>query len=61
MSRLMRKPTICICENKDVNQFHGNGEADQLNGNREVDQGLCFCYMDSTLPLLLKSETLISF
>ena len=47
MSRLMRKPTICICENKG---------ADQLRGNREVDQRLCFRYTDSTLPLLFKSE-----
>ena len=47
MSRLMRKPTICICENKG---------ADQLRGNREADQRLCFRYADSTLPLLLKSE-----
>ena len=29
----MRKPTFCICENKD---------ADQLRGNREADQRLCF-------------------
>ena len=43
----MRKPTICICENKD---------ADQLRGNREADQRLCFLYTDSTLPLLFKSE-----
>ena len=35
LSRLMRKPTICICENKD---------ADQLRGNREADQRLCFRY-----------------
>ena len=47
MSRLMGKPTICICENKD---------ADQLRGNREADQCLCFRYSDSTIPLLLKSE-----
>ena len=47
MSRLMIKPTICICENKDT---------DQLRGNREADQRLCFRYKDSTLPLLLKSE-----
>ena len=43
----MRKPTICICENKD---------ADQLRGNREADQRLCFRYIDSTIPLLSKSE-----
>ena len=43
----MRKPTICLCENKD---------ADQLRGNREADQRLCFRYTDSTVPLLLKSK-----
>ena len=43
----MRKPTFCICENKD---------ADQLRGYREADQRLCFRYTDSTIPLLPKSE-----
>ena len=43
----MRKPTFCICENKD---------ADQLHSNREADQPLCFRYIDSTIPLLSKSE-----
>ena len=43
LSRVVRKPAFCICENKD---------ADQLRGNREADQRLCFCYMDSTIPLL---------
>ena len=47
LSRVMRKPTICICEIKD---------ADQLRGNREADQRLCFRYTDSTIPLLSKSE-----
>ena len=47
MSHLVRKPTICIGENKG---------ADQLRGNREADQRLCFLYSDSTLPPLLKSE-----
>ena len=47
MSCRMRKPTIYIWENKD---------ADQLHGDREADQRLCFCYTDSTCPLLLKSE-----
>ena len=32
-ARVMRKPTFCICKNKD---------ADQLRGNRETDQRLCF-------------------
>ena len=47
LSRVIRKPTFFICENKD---------ADQLRGNCEADQRLCFRYTDSTIPLLAKSE-----
>ena len=47
LSRVVRKPAFCICENKD---------SDQLRGNREADQRLCFRYTDSTIPLLSKSE-----
>ena len=47
MSRVVRKPAFCICENKD---------ADQLRGNREADQRLCFRYSDCTIPLLPTSE-----
>ena len=47
MSRVVRKPDKCICVNKD---------ADQLHGNCEADQRLCFHYIDSTIPLLPKSE-----
>ena len=47
LSHVMRKPTFCICENK---------AADQLRGNREADQRLCFRYIDSTIPLLSRSE-----
>ena len=47
LSRVVRKPAFCICENKD---------ADQLRGNREADQRLCFRYTDSIIPLLPKSE-----
>ena len=36
----MRKPTFCICENKDA----------------EADQRLCFRYIDGTIPLLSKSK-----
>ena len=43
----LRKPDFYICENK---------AADQLCGNRTTDQGLCFCYMESTISLLPKSE-----
>ena len=45
MSPLIGKSTICIGENKDV---------DQLRGNREADQRLCFRYADSAIPLLSK-------
>ena len=45
----MRKPEFCISENKD---------ADQLRGKREADQRLCFRYINSTIPLLPKSEIL---
>ena len=47
MSRIVRKPAFRICENKD---------ADQLRSNREANQRLCFCYTDSTIPLLSNSE-----
>ena len=44
---IMRKPTICICENKD---------ADQLHSYCEADLRLCFRYTESTMPLLSKSN-----
>ena len=43
----MRKPDLCIRENKD---------ADQLHSNCAADQRLCFCYIDSEIPLVLKSD-----
>ena len=43
----MKKPAFCICENKD---------ADQLRSNCAADQRICFRYVDSTIPLLPKSE-----
>ena len=43
MSRVVRKPAFCICEN--------NGAEQNL-----ADQRLCFRYTDSTIPLLPKSE-----
>ena len=47
LSHVMRKLDFCTCENKD---------ADQLRGIREADQRLFFCFIDSTIPLLSKSE-----
>ena len=53
MSRFMRKPAICICENKGADQLRGNREADHY---READQRLYFRLTESTTPLLLKSK-----
>ena len=49
LSHVMRKPTVCICENKD---------ADHLRGYRfrEADQRLCFLYIDRTIRLLAKCK-----
>ena len=47
MSLVMRKPDFCKCEIKG---------ADQLRSNCETDQRLCFCYSDSTIPLLLTAK-----
>ena len=47
LSLSIRKPAFCICQNKDADQLHGDGEADQR---------LCFRYIVSTIPLLHKSE-----
>ena len=43
MSRIVRKQTFCICENKD---------ADQLRGNRKANQRLCFRYIVQSLYFL---------
>ena len=42
LSRIVRKPAFCICENKGTDQFLGNCEA---------DQHLRFRYIASTIPL----------
>ena len=47
MSRVMRKPAFCICENKD---------ADQVRSNLEADQCLSFHYTDRTIPLFLNPK-----
>ena len=41
------KPAFCICENKNP---------DQLSSNSAFDLRLCFRNIDSTIPLLRKSE-----
>ena len=47
LSPVVRKPAFCICENKD---------ADQLCSNCAADQPFCFRYINSTIPVLSKSE-----
>ena len=42
----MRKTFFSICKKKGVDQVHCNHAADQR---------LCFCYIDSVIPLLPKS------
>ena len=44
----MRNLAFWICENKDADQLHGVHAA--------ADQCLCFHYIDSTIPLLPKSQ-----
>ena len=46
----MRKPAFRILENKDSDQLCGKCTADQR------DQHLCFCYIDSKIPLPSKSK-----
>ena len=46
MSCCTRKTTVCICENKDADQ----------RSYCEAVQRLCYCYTDSTIPLLSKSK-----
>ena len=47
LSHIKRKPAFYICENEG---------ADQLCNNCTADQRLCFRCIDSTIPLLYKSE-----
>ena len=47
----MRKPTLCICENKG---------ADQLRSNCATDQRLCFRHTYRTIPLLQPSSHRLS-
>ena len=49
LSRIMRKPAFrtCICKIKGT---------DQLWGNPTADQRLCVRHIDSTIPILSKTE-----
>ena len=48
LSRFMKKPVFCICEQ--------NKGTDQLHSNHAADQHLYFCYINITIPLLSESE-----
>ena len=56
----MRKPALCICKYKGADQLRSyyvkTKGADQLRSNCAADQHLCFCYIDSTIPLLPKLQ-----
>ena len=47
MNGIMGKHAFCTWESKG---------ADQLHGSCSTDQHLCFCFIDSTIPVLPKSE-----
>ena len=49
----MRKPALCICKNKGV---------DQLRSNHPAEQRPCFSFIDtcSTIPLLPKSSKVVT-
>ena len=51
LSRDVRKPDFCICENKD---------ADQLRGNRKADQSFCFHHLDSKYLCFLNPKFQVS-
>ena len=40
----MRKTTICICENKDADQLHGNREADRHEIRDSNPTGAVLCH-----------------
>ena len=46
MNCVIRKQTFSICDKG----------ADQLHSNCKADQPICFCYTDSTIPLLSESK-----
>ena len=51
LSHESRHEKTCFCISK-------NKSTDQLCGNCAADQCLCYCYTDSTIPLLPKSKVL---
>ena len=53
----MRKPALCICINEGEDKLRSNLAADQ---HRAADQRHCFRFIDSTIPLQPKSETILS-
>ena len=50
MSHVMRKPDVCLCENKG---------ADQLCSICTADQQLSFCYKDGTTPTYIQNFKLL--
>ena len=50
------KLTYELCHEKTCFHICENKGADQLHGKHAADQRICFSYIDSTIPLLLKSK-----
>ena len=57
LSRIMRKPAFCICENKGANHekpafcICEKQSLDELCSNRAANPCLCIRYIDSRIPL----------
>ena len=51
----MGKPAFCICENKAADPCSENNGADQSCAEL-FDQRLCFCYIDSTILLIMQTS-----
>ena len=47
----MRKPDFCICKNKEICKKKRTAKL-----NSAADLRVCFCYLDSTIPLLPKKK-----
>ena len=60
MSRVMRKPAFCICQNKGAYQLRSNCAPDLISCavTSQLICALCFRYIDSTTHLLPKSSVL---
>ena len=57
LSRILRKPDFCICENKGADQ---RAVTAQLCSNCTADQRICFCYTDSSSSSKIRNFKLLA-